>query len=101
VLNPSAPAWVSGFFLALVVLAYLGWPRAIILDSEGISQRSYFGAWKRIPWRSVVGVMNRKRDSVNFVRGPDSTRLVFSPYQVDQDRFHAEVLRRSGLPQLN
>jgi hypothetical protein len=85
----------------LTVLAYLGWPRTIVLDSEGISQRLYFGGWKRIPWRGVVGVVNRKRDSVTFVRGSDGTRLVLPPHQVDQDRFHAEALRGSGRPQLD
>ncbi|MBI3668299.1 MAG: hypothetical protein HY237_00735 [Acidobacteria bacterium] len=100
-LGPGAPAWVGGFFVALVVLVFLGWPRTIPLDSEGISQRSYFGGWKRIPWRNVTSIVNRRQDSATFVHGSDGTRILFSPYQVDQDRFHAEVLRRSGRPHLD
>jgi hypothetical protein len=94
---PDAPYWVSLIFVGLASLTFLAWPRAVIADADGLSQRTILGWRKQIPWRNLTALQFRQRDLATFARGADGIKIVHSPYHVARAHFNLEVARRTGL----
>lgn len=65
---PDAPYWVSLIFVGLASLSFLAWPRAVIGDADGLSQRTILGWRKHIPWRNLTALQFRQRDFATFAR---------------------------------
>ena len=94
---PGPPRWIVVMFVAIGFLVFLGWPRTITVTPSGIEQRWIFGGRREIPWRNLTALEFRQNDLMTTAQGSDGKRIVFSPYHVDRMRFHAEVVKRSGM----
>jgi len=87
---------VGFLFVAFVTLS---WPKAVLVSSVDLRQRSWYLGWKVIPWDEVLSTEER-RDQCIVVRS-DHCKLVFSPYHVDRQHFVQQLQDHGQLKSFN
>lgn len=80
--------------LFFVVFTAIAWPKAISSSEMGLRQQTWWHGWKIIEWEQVSSVEQKKDESI-IVRS-EHTKIIFSPYHADRNRFLQEVERRSS-----
>jgi hypothetical protein len=94
--NQDGAVFICLLCLAGVVFTFLGWPRAIHLDSEGIWQRNRWGKVRRISWIQVDSVAHVTSTGCTIVGGGD-VEIVHSMLHQDQLLFEKIVNMRTAV----
>jgi len=76
---------------ALAVAILLALPGRVVIDPSGIRQRHWWRRERHVPWSDFASVIHDRNDGATIVYGKFETRIVFSPYLVEQSRFDREV----------
>jgi hypothetical protein len=75
-------------------------PGAIIVDSEGITQRFWWRRERQIAWSHFASAIHDRNDGSTIVYGKFESPITFSPYLVDKSRFDREVKNLSGTTEI-
>jgi hypothetical protein len=73
--------------LSFGLLAFFYWPRTITMDEAGISQRSWFGFRRKIPYSEVEYISYEPKRLTTFVVGPAVTTITHTLFHSDRALF--------------
>jgi hypothetical protein len=91
----------GGWYVVLIPLSVLAaillaWPKAVMLDHNGIKQRRWIRGDREIGWSDIAWMKRGKRTDATYVKSKQGGRPIsFSPLLVNQSRFEKEVRARA------
>lgn len=89
------PILIVGLSLFLGLVALFRWPRTITLDEIGISQRSWLGICRTIPYSEVEYISYVPKRQTTFIVGPAVTTITHTVNHCDRELFHSLLEERT------
>jgi hypothetical protein len=81
--------------LSFGFVTFFRWPRTITLDEVGISQRSWFGIRRTIPYSEVEYISYQPKRQTTFVVGPAVTTITHTLCHCDRELFQSLLEERT------
>lgn len=81
---------------AFVFFAIITWPKAVYSRETGVSQKSWYGGWKNIPWHTIAKVKQRRDGSI--VVTDKHSIIVLSTYHAGREFFLQELAQHGKRP---
>ena len=91
------PTWLMALPLLVAIGCVVSWPPEIVLDSEGLTQRDWWGRSRHMSWQEVSAIVYRNSNGSTFVHDGPGRSIRHSGCHAGQQRFQDEVMRRSGV----
>jgi hypothetical protein len=88
--------YLRAVYIPFFLLAFTQWPWAVILDREGISQRSYLSLRKTIRWTDVTALAYDSTSRRFTVVGKPRETIRCSPYLVSPATFYHEMYKHAA-----
>ena len=98
--DEGEPAWMWSIPLFFLIVFLGAWPADIVLDEEGVLQRSWWGRETRIRWCDVASALYRSGDGSTFIFGYDGSEIRHTGYHAAPARYQAEVKKRGALERI-
>ncbi len=88
-------------FVCFIVGAIVMWPGTIYLGVQDLTEKKWFGLRvRRIPWTALDYVMNDPGEGFREIVARNGTKIRFTKYHVDPDRFERELAKHYKTPTL-